>query len=82
MSYNKGMKGIVQARLDEDSQKTLTRLVRELGWTPSEVVREGLRLLAASRPSVYRPRIVGLGRFASGEPDRGSNRKHLEGYGR
>jgi hypothetical protein len=76
------MKTTIQARLDEDAQQSLTRLVRQLGWTPSEVVREGLRLLSASYPQAGRPRIVGMGKFSSGDPDRGSNPKHLKGYGR
>jgi len=33
---------IVQARLDRESQQALNRLVRRLGWTPSQVVREGV----------------------------------------
>jgi antitoxin component of RelBE/YafQ-DinJ toxin-antitoxin module len=39
------MKTSVQARLDEESQAILDGLVRRLGWTPSQVVREGIRLL-------------------------------------
>lgn len=72
----------MQARLDRRSQAALARLVRHLGWSPSRVVREGLRLLAAcyGRPSGRR--IVGLGRYASGLPDLGSNKKGLEGFGR
>ena len=70
----------VQARLDADTEKTLTRLVDELGVSPSMVVREGIRLLAASQPKSRK--IAGLGKFASGIPDFGSNKKHLKGFGR
>ena len=38
------MKPVVQARLDAEEQKSLARL-RQLGWSPSKAVREGLRLL-------------------------------------
>jgi hypothetical protein len=69
----------VQARLDEDTQKTLARLVDQLGVSPSTVVREGIRLLAASQPKSRK--IVGLGKFSSGVPDLGSNKKHLKGFG-
>jgi hypothetical protein len=69
----------VQARLDEDTQKTLARLVNQLGVSPSTVVREGIRLLAASQPKSRK--IVGLGKFSSGVPDLGSNKKHLKGFG-
>jgi hypothetical protein len=70
----------VQARLDADTEKTLTRLVDQLGVSPSTVVREGIRLLAASQPKSRK--IAGLGKFASGIPDLGSNKKHLKGFGR
>lgn len=72
----------VQARLDLEGQRSLARLVRRLGWTPSEVVREGLRALAAATPVKGRPRVAGLGKFSSGVPDLGSSKKHLKGFGR
>ena len=70
----------VQARLDSDTEKTLARLVDQMGLSPSMVVREGIRLLAASQPKSRK--IVGLGKFSSGTPDLGSNKKHLRGFGR
>jgi hypothetical protein len=75
------MKGVVQARLDAESREALAGLVRRLGWRPSRVVREALRLLAACQPGGSR-RIVGLGKFASGVPDLGSNKSRLKGFGR
>jgi len=76
------MTSTVQARLDAEARKSLTQLVHRLGWSPSKVVREGLRLLAASQPVGNRSRIVGLGKFSSGVRDFGSNKKHLQGFGR
>jgi hypothetical protein len=70
----------VQARLDADTEKTLARLVDQLGVSPSIVVREGIRLLAASQPKSRK--IAGLGKFASGISDLGSSKKHLDGFGR
>jgi len=70
----------VQARLDAESEKTLARLVNQLGVSPSMVVREGIRLLAASQPKSRK--IVGLGKFSSGVSDLGSNKKHLRDFGR
>jgi hypothetical protein len=70
----------VQARLDADTEKILARLVEQLGVSPSIVVREGIRLLAASQPKSRK--IAGLGKFASGLPDLGSNKKQLDGFGR
>jgi len=76
------MRTVVQARLDSDARKTLDALVRRLGWSPSEIVREGIRLVAACHPALTRPRVVGIGMFDSGIPDLGSNKRHLEDFGR
>lgn len=76
------MKKTVQARLDRQSRLDLDRLVQHLGWSPSRVVREGLRLLAACYGRRRRGRVIGIGRFASGVADLGSNKKHLDGFGR
>lgn len=56
-------------------------LVRELGWTPSKVVREGLRILEASHLRRKKQGIIGFGKFRSGVPDLGSNKKHLRNFG-
>jgi len=76
------MKEVVQARLDHASKRELDRLVRRLGWTPSKVVREGIRLLGACQPGDAPRRIFGLGKFASGVNDLGSSKKHLKGFGK
>jgi len=76
------MKMSVQARLDSRSQVTLKRLVQRLGWSPSQVVREGLRLLDVYYGQPAGKRIVGIGRFDSGLTDLGSNEKHMNGFGR
>jgi len=57
-------------------------LVRELGWTPSQVVREGLRVLEASYLRRKKKGVIGLGRFSSGVTDLGSNKEHLRDFGR
>jgi hypothetical protein len=76
------MNANVQARLDRQSQVALERLVQRLGWSPSQVVREGVQLLAACYGVPSSKRVIGVGRFASGLPDLGSNKKHLRGFGR
>jgi hypothetical protein len=76
------MKTTAQARLDRQSREALEGLMRRLGWSPSRVVREGVRLLAACHGAPTRKRIVGIGRFASGLPDLGSNKSLLRGFGR
>jgi hypothetical protein len=76
------MRSIVQARLDDHSRRTLAKLVKQLGWSPSKVVREGMSLLAACHLKNGRRRIIGLGKFASDVPDLGSNKAHLRDFGR
>ena len=76
------MKSVVQARLDPETAKMLSQLTRRLGMSESEVVRAGVKLLAASNRAPRVPRIVGLGQFDSGVSDLGSNKEHLKGFGR
>ena len=76
------MRKVIQARLDLPSQKRLDALVRAFGWTPSQVVREGLRALVKNRLRKKKRKIIGLAKFHSGLSDLASNQKHLEGYGR
>ena len=82
LCYNVSMSSTIQARLDQPSQKALAKLVKRLGWSPSKVVREGLRLLAACHVTGGRRTIHGQGKFASGVGDLSSNKKHMKGFGR
>jgi hypothetical protein len=76
------MPSTIQARLDRPSQKALEKLIKQTGWSPSKVVREGLRLLAASHVTGKRRTIYGQGKFASGIGDLASNKEHMKGFGR
>jgi hypothetical protein len=76
------MSSTIQARLDQPSKKALAKLVKRLGWSPSKVVREGLRLLAACHVTAGRRTIHGQGKFASGVGDLSFNKKHMKGFGR
>jgi hypothetical protein len=76
------MRSVIQARLDEQSKRRLTNLVRELGWSPSRVVREGLRVLEANYLRRKKEGVIGLGKFRSRVSDLGSNKKHLRDFGR
>lgn len=76
------MSRVAHIRLDPPTEAILERLTRETGRTPSELVREGLRMVAAAVPSPGTPEVVGLGAFESGTPDLGSNKAHLRGFGR
>ncbi len=75
------MGSIVQSRLDEQTRKLLDDLTERLEMSPSQVVREGIRLLAVSHPAKGKRRIAGMGQFSSGIGDLGSNKKHLKGFG-
>jgi len=76
------MRSVVQARLDAESQEALRRLVRRLGWSPSKVVREGIRLVDSCYGQSAAQRIIGLGKFASNIPDLATNPEHMKGFGR
>ena len=55
--------------------------MRVTGWSASDAVREGLRLLSTVRGG-KKQKIAGLGKFASGIADLGSSKKHLKGFGK
>jgi hypothetical protein len=75
------MRTSVQARLDEETQAALERLVRQRGLKPSDAVREGIRLLDKHHTPPARPRMIGIGMFASGIGDLATNKKYMEGFG-
>jgi hypothetical protein len=56
-------------------------LQKKLGWTDSQIVREGIKSLSALVGSNGKRQIFGQGRFRSGAPDLGSNKEHLKGFG-
>jgi hypothetical protein len=76
------MSSVIQARLDEESRKIMEKLVKKTGWTPSRVVREGLRLLASCHVTQGKRKITGQGKFASGIGDLSWNKAHLRDFGR
>jgi hypothetical protein len=80
--YTQGVKNAVQARLSLEDQRLLDDLVRELDRTPSQIVREGLRLVRKAHPeTTAAARIIGVGKFRSGIPDLATNKKYLEDFG-
>lgn len=76
------MASSIQARLDPESQKIMDQLLKTTGWTPSQVVREGLRLLAACYVRNGRRTVIGQGKFSSGIGDLASNKAHLKDFGK
>jgi hypothetical protein len=75
------MKTSVQARLDEETEAALEKLVRRLGWSTSQVVREGIRLVEKHHAPPPRRKLIGVGKYDSGIPDLATNKKHLEDLG-
>ena len=69
------------ARVTMRVMKGIAHLVHRLRGSLPKMVREGIRLLAASHPSHGRLKIAGLGKFSSGRADLGSIKKHLRSFG-
>jgi hypothetical protein len=76
------MAKVVQARLDDETHALLQHLRRRTGMSESELLRRGLRAMAALPDARGRPRVIGVGKFASRVDDLGSNKAHLKGFGR
>ncbi len=76
------MARMVHARLDEETDGVLRRLRRSTGLGESELIRRGLQALDAVSARRTGRGVVGLGEFASGIRDLGSNKRHLAGFGR
>jgi len=76
------MAKVVQARLDDQTDRILAELRQRTRLSESELIRRGIRSLAAVPPAGGGPRLVGIGRFNSGIADLGSNKSHLKGFGK
>lgn len=76
------MASIIHARLDDDTDSLRTALQKQLGWSDSQIVREGIKSLSMLVRKQGQRKIVGLGKFSSGIDDLGSNKKHLQGFGK
>lgn len=76
------MASIIHARLDALTDSLRSELQKQLGWSDSQIVREGIKSLSALVRTNGKRKIVGLGRFRSGVSDLGSNKKHLRGFGK
>jgi hypothetical protein len=75
------MSTVIQARLDPQTDHIRKQLQKQLGWTDSQVVREGITRLSSLVTSKGKRKIIGQGKFDSGTPDLATNKKHLEDYG-
>ena len=78
------MKAYIHARLGHPERAMLEALKRSTGCSESELVRRGLKLVAAEerqRQSALALAGKSVGRFKNGPRDLSTNRKHLEGFG-
>ena len=75
------MSRVIHARLDDETEVVRSELTRRLGWSDSRIVREGVKSLAVLLVPKRKRRIVSLGKFKSGVPDLGSNKRHIEWVG-
>ncbi len=71
----------VQARLDEETQAALDRLVRS-GLRTSEVIRKGIHLVAQEAEGTRPIKLIGLGKYDFGVTDLATNKKYLANLGR
>lgn len=76
------MSRLIHARLDDDAELVRQELAQRLGWSDSRIVREGIKLLAGRLLPSRKRKTIGMGKFCSGIPDLGSDKRHLEGFGR
>ena len=75
------MPRVVQARLDEETESLRAQLQKQLGWSNSKIVREGIKAISHLLPRKGKRKITGLGKFDAGIPDLSTNKKYLEGLG-
>jgi ppGpp synthetase/RelA/SpoT-type nucleotidyltranferase len=76
------MASVIHARLDDDTDALRNDLQSQLGWSDSQIVREGIKSLSSLVQKAGKRKIVGLGKFKSDVSDLGSNKKHLKGFGK
>jgi hypothetical protein len=76
------MSAVVQTRLDPETQTILERIVNESGLTRSDVLREGIKLVAEKKLSHRKHGLIGAGMFDTGIPDLATNKKYLEDFGK
>jgi hypothetical protein len=71
----------IHARLDEETEALRAELKKRSGWTDSEIVRQGIKVLAAVTPAGKKRSLRGAGKYRSGVPDLATNKKYMEGFG-
>jgi hypothetical protein len=75
------MKSTVQARLDEESEAALRRLVSAKGCTASHAVRDSILKADEQLRAKPFPRLVGIGCVNFGPGDLATNKEHMKDFG-
>lgn len=78
-------KTVIHARLDATDRSLVAAIKRATGWSDTEVVRRGLRLVHAEVGKVRSALDVAAssaGRFTGGPKTLSTDVSHLEGFGR
>jgi len=78
------VKPYIHARLSPEDRAILDQLKRSSGYTESEILRRGLRLVSqelSARPSALDVAGRSVGKFTNGPKDLATNREHLNGFG-
>lgn len=77
------MKDYIHARLGKQDRAMLEQLKKATGVSESELVRQGLQLLARELQQRSALELAGasVGRFEGGPRDLSTNRDHLDGFG-
>jgi hypothetical protein len=71
----------IHARLDEETEALCARLRKAQGWSDSEIVRRGIKALAAYATNGGERKFIGEGKYRSGLGDLSTNPKYMEGFG-
>ena len=75
------MSASIHARLDDETDALRDQLKRSQGWSDSEIVRRGIKVLASVTPAPKKRRFRGVGKYKSGLGDLSTNKKYMEGFG-
>jgi hypothetical protein len=79
------LKTYIHARLSEEDCAVLEELKKSTGFSESELVRRGLRLImhdVLPKHSALEVAGSSVGKFEKGPRDLASNKKRLDGFGR
>ena len=78
------MKTYIHARVGKEERILLEELKKSTGFSESELVRRGLRLMSREvKPKKTALQLAGrsAGKFKSGLADLATNKKHLDDFG-